>query len=80
MEKKELFQRAFKLETEVLDAQELMKELKADATYSEDNPKGLHKDDVADVLKAAKSYAKQNNLKEKAEELIAIDNLIQELS
>lgn len=80
MGKKELFQRAFKLETEVLDAQELMKELKADATYSEDNPKGLHKDDVADVLKAAKSYAKQNNLKEKAEELIAIDNLIQELS
>lgn len=80
MEKKELFQRAFNLETEVLEAQELLKELKSDYTYHEEtNPKGLHKDDVADVLKAAKSYAKQNNLKEKAEELIAIDALIQEL-
>lgn len=81
MGKKELFQRAFDLETEVMEAQELLKELKAEATYNEDsNPKGLHKDDVADILRAAKAHAKQNNLKEKIEELQAIDTLIEELS
>lgn len=81
MEKKELFERAFNLETEVLEAQELLKELKAEATYNEDsNPKGLHKDDVADILRAAKAHAKQNDLKEKAEELLAVDALIGELS
>lgn len=80
MEKKELFERAFNLETEVLEAQELLKELKAEATYSEDNPKGLQKDDVANILRAAKAYAKQNDLKEKAEELLAVDALIGELS
>lgn len=78
---KDLFAKAYSLENEILTAQELLKELKSDYTYHEEfNPKGLAKDDVADVLKAAKSYAKQNNLKEKAEELIAIDALIQELS
>ena len=80
MEKKELFERAFNLETEVLEAQELLKELKVEATYSEDNPKGLHKDDVANILRAAKAHAKQNNLKEKIEELQAIDTLIEEFS
>ena len=81
MEKKELFERAVRLETEVLDAQELLKELKGEYTYDEEcNPKGLPKEDVAAVMKAAKAYSKQVALKEKAEELIAIDNLIQELS
>lgn len=78
MDREELFSRAFNLETEVLDAQELLKELKADATYSEDNPKGLQKDDVANILRAAKAHAKQNDLKEKIEELQAIDTLIEE--
>lgn len=80
MDKKELFERAFNLETEVLEAQELLKELKAEATCSEDNPKGLHKDDVANILRAAKAHAKQNDLKEKIEELQAIDTLIEEFS
>lgn len=81
MEKKELFERAFNLETEILEAQELLKELKGEFTYhEEDNPKGLHKDDVADVLKAAKAHAKQNDLKEKIEELQAIDTIIEEFS
>lgn len=81
MDKKELFQRAFNLETEVLDAQELLKELRGEYTYNEEfNPKGMPKEEVAAVLKAAKAYSKQVALKEKAEELIAIDALIQELS
>lgn len=81
MEKKQLFQRAYNLETEVLDAQEFLKELKGEYTYDKEyNPKGLPKEDVAAVMKAAKAYSKQVALKEKAEELIAIDALIQELS
>ena len=81
MDKKQLFQRAYNLETEVLDAQEFLKELKGEYTYDEEyNPKGLPKEDVAAVMKAAKAYSKQVALKEKAEELIAIDALIQELS
>ena len=81
MEKKELFQRAYNLETEVLDAQEFLKELKGEYTYDEEyNPKGLPKDDVVNILRAAKAHAKQNNLKEKIEELQAIDTLIEEFS
>lgn len=81
MDKKELFRRAVNLETEVLDAQEFLKELKGEYTYNEEfNPKGLPKEDVAAVMKAAKAHAKQNNLKEKIEELQAIDTLIEEFS
>lgn len=81
MDKKELFQRAVSLENEIQEAQELLKELKDEYTYNEEfNPKGLHKDDVASVLKAAKAYSKQVALKEKAEELLAVDALIEELS
>lgn len=81
MDKKSLFERAVSLENEIQEAQELLKELKDEYTYNEEfNPKGLHKDDVAVVLKAAKAYAKQVALKEKAEELLAVDALIGELS
>lgn len=81
LDKKELFQRAVNLENEIQEAQELLKELKDEYTYNEEfNPKGLPKDDVAAVLKAAKAYSKQVALKEKAEELLAVDALIGELS
>lgn len=78
---KDLFAKAYSLENEILTAQELLKELKSDYTYHEEfNPKGLAKDDVASALKAAKCFAKANDLKEKSDELLAIDALIQELS
>lgn len=78
---KNLFDRAFNLECEVLSAQELLKELKGEFTYNEeDNPKGLNKEEVVSVMKAAKSYAKQVDLTEKIEELKSIDSLIEELS
>lgn len=80
MEKKELFERAFNLETEVLEAQELLKELKAEATYSEDNPKGLHKDDVAAVMKAAKLYSKSTDIRSKILEMEDTESLIEELA
>lgn len=81
LDKKSLFERAVNLENEIQEAQELLKELKDEYTYNEEfNPKGLPKDDVAAVLKAAKAYSKQVALKEKAEELLAVDALIGELS
>jgi len=81
MNGKELFERAFNLETEVLDAQELLKELKKDFTYEEDsNPQGLAKDEVVRITKAAKVHAKQVNLKEKIEEMQEIDRTVEEFS
>lgn len=78
---KDLFAKAYSLENEILTAQELLKELKSDYTYHEEfNPKGMSKDDVASTLKAARAFAKANDLKEKSDELLAIDALIQELS
>lgn len=78
--KKNLFQRTYNLEQEVIQAKELQKELKGEFTYdSEFNTNGLNKDVVKKVMQAAVAKAKQNNLKEKAEELIEIDQLIEEL-
>jgi len=78
---KELFQRTFNLECEVLEAQELQKEVKAEYTYHEDmNPNGLDKDEVAKLIKAAKAAAKGNDLKEKAKELLELDELVEEYS
>lgn len=80
-QRKELFQRTFNLECEVLEAQELQKEAKAEYTYHEEmNPFGLSKEDVSKIIKSAKAHAKQNNLKEKAEELLELDALVTELS
>lgn len=80
-QRKELFQRTFNLECEVLEAQELQKEAKAEYTYHEEmNPNGLDKEDVSKIIKSAKAHAKQNNLKEKAEELLELDALVTELS
>lgn len=80
MNGKELFERAFSLEVEILDSQELLKELKKDFTYDDDNPEGLDKDEVARITKAAKVHAKQVNLKEKIEEMQEIDRTVEEFS
>ena len=79
-DRKELFRRAYNLEQEIVQAQELLKDLKAEFAYDKEfNSDGLPKKDVAKVLKAAKAKAAQNNLKEKAEELLEVDALIEEL-
>lgn len=80
-QRKDLFQRTFNLECEVLEAQELQKEVKTEYTYHADmNPNGLDKDDVNKIIKSAKAHAKQVNMKEKAEELLELDALVEELS
>lgn len=74
---KELFQRYYNLEREVLDAKEFQKELKTEYRQSEDNPNGLDKDEVNKIIKAAVSHAKNDNLKEKMGELQEIDSLVE---
>lgn len=74
---KELFQRYYNLEREVLDAKEFQKELKTEYRQSEDNPKGLDKDEVNKIIKAVVSHAKNDNLKEKMGELQEIDSLVE---
>lgn len=78
--KKNLFQRTYNLEQEVIQAKELQKELKTEFSYDKEfNTNGLDKKVVQKIMKAAIAKAGQNNLKEKAEELIEIDKLIEEL-
>lgn len=80
-QRKELFQRIFNLECEVLDAQELQKEVRSEYTYCRDsNVNGLDKEEVAKIIKASKAHAKQVNMKEKADELMELDSLVSELS
>ena len=68
-QRKELFTRTYNLEQEVVQAKELQKELKGEYTYHRElNTTGLDKDEVKRVMKAAQAKAKQDNLKEKAEE------------
>lgn len=76
----ELFQRYYNLEREVLDAKELQKELKQEYRQSDDNPRGIDKDELSKIIKAAASHAKNDNLKEKAEELQEIDSLVEKYS
>jgi len=78
---KDLFTRAFNLETEIVSAQELLKELKSEFTYhAEDNPEGLDKEIVTKTMKASKARAKEVALKEKADELLEINRIVEELS
>lgn len=78
--KKNLFQRNYNLEQEVIQAKELQKDLKSEFVYHKEfNTNGLDKEVVDKIMKAAAAKAKQNNLKEKAEELMEIDAIISEL-
>lgn len=76
--KRELFKRAYNLESEIVQAQELLAELKEEFSFNKEfNVQGLDKKEVAKILKASKSKAKQDNLKEKAEGLLEIDALVE---
>ena len=79
LEKQELFNRSYQLEQEILTLQEDLKELKGEYTFhKEDNTEGFPKDEVAEVMKAAKAKAKADDLLAKAEEFKKLQE-IQEL-
>lgn len=80
-EKQSLYDRAYQLEQEILVLQEDLKELKSEFTYEKEyNTDGFPKADVADVMKAAKAKAKNDNLEEKIEDLKSIQNVISQYS
>lgn len=55
----ELFQRLVQLETDKLTLADDIKQLKSDATYDSDyNPKGIKKDEIKLIAKAAVLHAK----------------------
>lgn len=75
-EKQALFDRTYQLEQEILVLQEDLKGLKGEFVYHKEyNTDGFDKDEVGDLMKAAKAKAKSDDLKGKAEEL----NKLQEL-
>lgn len=79
--KQELYNRAYQLEQEILTLQEDLKELKSEFTYEKEyNSEGYPKGEVSDIMKAARAKVKQDNLKEKAEELLKLNDMIEEYS
>lgn len=73
---KNLFERAYQLEQELLTLKEDLKELKGEFVYSEKyNPEGFAKEDVQKTMKAAKAKAAQDNLAERIEELQEIEEI-----
>lgn len=81
---KELFQRLVKLETDKLTLAADIKAVKDDASYCEDlNPRGIQKDEIKLIAKAAVLHAKQtfeeqkeasSAVFEKYEELVGYNN------
>lgn len=80
MTEKDLFTRLVTLETEKLTLMDDIKQLKADAKYDEDlNPKGIAKEDVALVGKAAVLEAK-NKFEEQKQAADAVFDKYRELT
>ena len=70
MEEKELFQKAYQVESELAMLKDDLKDIKSTFTYhKEHNISGLDKDVVKKVMRAAKAKAAQDNLRDKADEL-----------
>ena len=79
-DRKELFKRAYNLEQEIVQAKELQKELKGEFEYHKEmNTSGLEKEIVKKVMKAAVTKAKQDQLEQKANDLLELNELISEL-
>lgn len=78
--KRDLFNRTYNLEQEVVQAKELQKELKGEFEYHKEmNTSGLEKEIVKKVMKAAVAKAKQDQLEQKANDLLELNELISEL-
>ena len=78
--KRDLFNRTYNLEQEIVQAKELQKELKGEFEYHKElNTSGLEKEIVKKVMKAAVAKAKQDQLEQKANDLLELNELISEL-
>lgn len=78
--KRDLFNRTYNLEQEIVQAKELQKELKGEFEYHKElNTSGLEKEIVKKVMKAAVAKAKQDQLEQKANDLLELNEIISEL-
>jgi hypothetical protein len=68
-ERQNLFDRSYQLEQEILVLQEDLKELRGEFVYHKDYcVDGFDKEEVKDIMRAAKAKAKSDDLQAKAEE------------
>lgn len=75
-EKQALYDRAYQLEQEILVLQEDLKELKGEFVYHKEyNTDGFDKEEVSDIMKAAKAKVKSDDLKGKAEEFTKLQEI-----
>lgn len=75
-DKQALFNRTYQLEQEILTLQEDLKELRSEFVYHKEYcTDGYPKQDVQDIMKAAKAKAKQDDLKGKVDELNALQQI-----
>lgn len=75
-EKQNLFDRTYQLEQEILTLQEDLKELRGEFVYHKEyNTDGFPKQDVQDIMKAARAKAKADDLKGKVEELNTLQQI-----
>lgn len=75
-EKQDLYNRTYQLEQEILTLSEDLKELRGEFVYHKEyNTSGYAKEDVVDIMKAAKAKVKQDDLKAKAKELTKLQEL-----
>lgn len=80
-EKKDLYERTYQLEQEVLTLTEDLKELRGEYVFHKEyNTSGYDKEEVVAIMKAAKAKVKQDNLAEKVEELNKLQQIQQAYS
>ena len=77
-EKQNLFDRAYQLESEMLILKEDLKELAGEFTFHKEyNVEGHPKDEVKEVMEAAKAKASQDDLEAKAEKFTKLKKVIE---
>jgi len=77
-EKQSLFDRAYQLESELLVLKEDLKELQGEFVFHKEyNTEGFPKEEVKEILDAAKAKAKQDDLKAKAEKFTKLQEVIE---
>jgi uncharacterized protein (UPF0335 family) len=78
---KELYNRTYQLEQELITLKEDLREIKGEFTFHKEfSPGGLDKDVVKKIMKAARAQAAQDNLRGKADELNEIAELQEKYS
>lgn len=75
-EKQELYNRTYQLEQEILTLQEDLKELKGEFVFHKEyNTDGYDKEEVGDIMKAAKAKVKSDDLQAKAAEFTKLQEI-----